>query len=74
MIATMHKHEAGSETFVVFVDESRQESIDAACRHIGRWAANPDIQFSWFDAALMCKDIPKTARSVPDVFQRFQFN
>ena len=30
---------------------------DAALRVVGQWAANPDLRFTWYDAAAMCRQI-----------------
>jgi hypothetical protein len=40
----------GTERYVFLYDD---ESRDAALRAIGRQAANPDLSFSWHDAAVL---------------------
>jgi len=37
----------------VFTDATKDETL----RHLARFAANPDIPFSWFDAALLSRKI-----------------
>lgn len=40
----------GEERYVfMFTDEQRQEAI----KQCGRWAANKELSFTWFDAAVM---------------------
>ena len=42
------------ETFrVEFTDSTRREAM----RVLGKWAGNPDISLTWFQAAVMCNRI-----------------
>ncbi len=44
----------GDERYVFFYDEeNRVETL----RTLGRYAADPDLSFSWYDAAVMSKKI-----------------
>jgi hypothetical protein len=44
----------GDERYLVlYTDANRVE----ACRTVGRWAANPDLSFTWHDAARMAQQI-----------------
>lgn len=38
----------GDEKYFIVYDD---ESFEEARRQIGRWAANPDLSFTWYDAA-----------------------
>lgn len=44
----------GNERYVViFDDKHRAETL----RVIGRWAANPELGFTWYNAAIMSQQI-----------------
>lgn len=44
----------GDERFIfIYGDESRQDVL----RAIGRWAANPELDFSWYDAAVLSRKV-----------------
>lgn len=52
-----------NQNYVLFYDD---ESVDLALRTIGRWAADPELSFTWFDCALLSGKIrqqEKRARS-----------
>ena len=58
----------GGERYVfLYDDDSRAEALKA----LGRYAANPDLSFSWYDAAVLGQKVrmncPRTnrLRSVP---------
>jgi hypothetical protein len=63
----------GDERYVfLFDDDNRVETL----RQIGRYAANPELSFTWYDAAVMSQKIRQTAREVEaqqrmDVSSRF---
>lgn len=47
----------GEERYVFMFDEdSRAETL----RTLGRYASNPDLSFSWYDAAVLSQKIRKT--------------
>jgi hypothetical protein len=47
----------GEERYVfLFDDDNRVETL----RQIGRYAANPDLSFTWYDAAVMSQKIRQT--------------
>ena len=51
----------GEEKFLfLFDDNNRDETL----RQLARFAADPEIEFSWYDAALLSR---KIRESVPDV-------
>lgn len=48
----------GDERYVfLFDDDNRTETL----RQIGRYAANPELSFTWYDAAVMSQKIRQTA-------------
>ncbi|NBW95187.1 MAG: hypothetical protein EBR28_00265 [Planctomycetia bacterium] len=58
----------GGERYVfLYDDDSRAEAI----KTLGRYAANPDLSFSWYDAAVLGQKVRQSAprvnrlRSVP---------
>jgi hypothetical protein len=51
----------GSEKYVfLFDDDNRVETL----RQIGRYAMNPELSFTWYDAAVMSQKIRQVA--MPD--------
>jgi hypothetical protein len=52
----------GEERYVfLFDDASRAEAL----QQMGRYAANPDLSFSWYDAAVLGQKIRQAAASCP---------
>ena len=52
----------GEERYVfLFDDDNRVETL----RQIGRFAANPDLNFTWYDAAVMSQKIRQAAAEQP---------
>ena len=48
----------GDERYVfMFDDDSRAEAL----RTLGRYASNPELSFSWYDAAVLSQKIRKSA-------------
>ena len=48
----------GEERYVfLFNDETRAETL----RTLGRYASNPDMSFSWYDAAVLSQKVRRTA-------------
>lgn len=63
----------GNERYVfLFDDANRTETL----RQIGRFAANPELSFTWYDAAVMSQKIRQTAQQQEgtpfDLSSRFQ--
>ncbi|MEM6362846.1 MAG: hypothetical protein AAF539_11660 [Planctomycetota bacterium] len=53
----------GEERFVfLFDDENRDETL----RQLARFAANPELDFSWYDAAMLSQKIRETVPSLDD--------
>ncbi len=49
----------GNERYVfLFDDESRKETL----RVLGRFASNPELSFTWYDAALLSQKIRQEAQ------------
>jgi hypothetical protein len=49
----------GEERYVfLFDDNNRAEAL----RTLGRFASNPDLSFSWYDAAVLSQKIRQTAK------------
>ena len=59
----------GSERYVfLFDDASRAETL----RVLGRYASNPELSFSWYDAAVLSQKIrQQTQKPAPQVVRRF---
>ena len=48
----------GEERYVFLFDD---DSRDAAIRALGRHAANPELNFSWYDAAVLAQKVRQSA-------------
>ena len=48
----------GEERYVFLFDD---DSRDAAIRALGRNAANPELNFSWYDAAVLAQKVRQSA-------------
>jgi hypothetical protein len=49
----------GEERYIfLFSDENRSEAL----RTLGRFASNPDLSFTWYDAAILSQRIRQTAQ------------
>jgi hypothetical protein len=49
----------GEERYVfLFDDDNRAEAL----RTLGRFASNPDLSFTWYDAAILSQKIRQTAQ------------
>ncbi len=58
----------GSERYVfLFDDENRAEAL----RTLGRYASNPELSFSWYDAAVLSQKIRQTADEASVFTDRF---
>ena len=61
----------GNERYVfLFDDDNRVEML----RQLGRFAANPELSFTWYDAAVMSQKIRETAIAEPQQPARPQFD
>ena len=45
---------SNGERFCIMYDRS---SLALALRQLGRWASNPELSFTWYDAAVMSQKI-----------------
>ena len=49
----------GEEKYIfLFNDENRKTTL----RQLGRYASNPDLSFTWYDAAVMSQKVRKLTR------------
>lgn len=59
----------GSERYIfLFDDEHRSDAL----RTLGRFASNPDLSFTWYDAAVLSQKIRQTAERARSA-SRFTF-
>ena len=49
----------GSERYIFLYDDANRSE---ALRTLGRFASNPDLSFSWYDAAVLSQKIRQTAQ------------
>src|SRR3954465_11212309 len=49
----------GKERYIFLYDDSQRAE---ALRMLGRHASNPDVSFSWYDAAVLCQKIRQEER------------
>ena len=58
----------GEERYIfLFDDDNRAEAL----RTLGRFASNPDLSFTWYDAAVLSQKIRKIAPAKPQANPRF---
>jgi hypothetical protein len=58
----------GTERYVfLYDDSSRAETL----RVLGRYASNPELSFSWYDAAVLNQKIRQESRKAPVASRRF---
>jgi hypothetical protein len=50
----------GVERYIVIYDHA---TAPEALRTLGRWASNPEVGFTWYDAAVLCKRIREEANA-----------
>ena len=58
----------GNERYLFLYDDSQQAD---ALRALGRHASNPELSFTWYDAAVLSKRIRNEARKQASVRSRF---
>ncbi len=52
----------GEERYVVlFNDENKSEAL----RTLGRYASNPELSFSWYDAAVLSQKVRNLSKTAP---------
>lgn len=59
----------GEERYIFLFDDSNRSE---ALRTLGRFASNPDLSFSWYDAAVLSQKIRQTAKTPAASSDRFQ--
>jgi hypothetical protein len=58
----------GAERYVfLYDDSSRAETL----RTLGRYASNPDLSFTWYDAAVLSQKIRQESRKAATPARRF---
>ena len=58
----------GKERFIfLFDDDNRAETL----RTLGRYASNPELSFTWYDAAVLSQKIRQTAEQYTNTSSRF---
>lgn len=61
----------GEERYIfLFDDRSRAETL----RILGRYASNPQLSFSWYDAAVLSQKIRQEGKKVQQPSSRFNFS
>lgn len=61
----------GEERFIfLFDDENRDETL----RQLARFAANPELDFSWYDAAMLSRRIRDAVPAEEDAVARQEFD
>lgn len=56
----------------MFVVIYRDGDVAAACRAVGRWAGDPALPFTWYDAAAMCRELRRPAKKFPSLVEWFK--
>ena len=58
----------GSERYIfLYDDNNRAETL----RMLGRYASNPELSFTWYDAAVLSQKVRQNTRATTDVEPRF---
>ena len=61
----------GEERFIfIFDDENRDETL----RQLARFASNPELDFSWYDAAMLSRKIRDAVPSDDDALASKEFD
>jgi hypothetical protein len=58
----------GKERYIFLFDDSNRSE---ALRTLGRYASNPDLSFTWYDAAVLSQKIRQTAQQPTKTSSRF---
>ncbi|HTN74211.1 MAG TPA: hypothetical protein VL096_03155 [Pirellulaceae bacterium] len=59
----------GEERYIFLFDDSNRSE---ALRTLGRFASNPELSFSWYDAAVLSQKIRQTVKPAAQLSERFQ--
>ena len=57
----------GSERYIFLYDDDNRAQ---ALRTLGRYASNPELSFSWYDAAILSQKIRRQARQSNPIHNR----
>jgi hypothetical protein len=52
----------GKERYIFLYDDDHRAD---ALRTLGRFASNPDLSFSWYDAAVLSQKVRQAAKKIP---------
>ena len=59
----------GEEKYIfLFNDQNRKTTL----RQLGRYASNPDLSFTWYDAAVMSQKVRKLTRIEESMRSRYR--
>lgn len=59
----------GKEKYIfLFNDQNRKKTL----RQLGRYASNPDLSFTWYDAAVMSQKVRKLTRIEESMRSRYR--
>jgi hypothetical protein len=61
----------GEERFIFLFDD---DSRDEALRQLARFAANPELDFSWYDAAMLSRKIRDAVPTDDDTLASQEFD
>ncbi len=53
----------GEERYIFLYDDSKRAET---LRTLGRYASNPDLSFSWYDAAVLSQKVRQTAKQAAE--------
>jgi hypothetical protein len=57
----------GNERYIFLYDDSNRSRT---LRTLGRYASNPELSFSWYDAAILSQKIRRQARETSPIHNR----
>ena len=59
----------GEERYIFLFDDAHRSD---ALRTLGRFASNPELSFSWYDAAVLSQRLRQTSEAVEQPRPRFE--
>ncbi len=59
-VLALKKEDTGERFIFLYDDESCEELLQT----LGRYAADPELNFSWYDAALLSQNVRRLTRTV----------
>jgi len=61
----------GEERYIFLFDDANRAD---ALRTLGRYASNPELSFTWYDAAVLSQKIRQTVEDTDKLNHRFKFS